>query len=255
MTQRTGLTTADAGTGGSAEQATKIYGLGETGVRALDDVGMAIPGAELTAIMGPSGSGKSTLLHCMAGLDSLTRGQVFLGDRDLARLSDRELTLVRRDRIGFVFQAFNLVSGAERARQHLGCRFTLGGRGPGPSCGSEEVVATVRTGRPPPPSPRQLSGGEQQRVAVARALVARLRRRVRRRTNRKLGLAGRAARCWACYAGRWISSARRVVMVTHDPVAAAYANSVAFLSDGRLVEAMRNPTAQRVVDLLAGLGN
>ena len=227
MTQPMVLTTADAGTVARAEKAAKVYGLGEAGVRALDDVSIAIPGAELTAIMGPSGSGKSTLLHCMAGLDSLTRGQVFLGDRDLAQLSDRELTLVRRDRIGFVFQAFNLVPTLS-ALDNIRLPFTLGGRDPDRAW-LEEVVATVGLDGRLAHRPAELSGGEQQRVAVARALVTRPEivfadeptgNLDSRSSGEVLGLLRRAVDQFA----------QTVVMVTHDPVAAAFADSVAFLS-------------------------
>jgi putative ABC transport system ATP-binding protein len=187
----------------------------------------------------------------MAGLDSLTRGQVFLGDRDLAQLSDRELTIVRRDRIGFVFQAFNLVP-MLNAVENIRLPFTLGGRAPD-RVWLDEVVATVGLDGRLAHRPAELSGGEQQRVAVARALVTRPEivfadeptgNLDSRSSGEVLGLLRRAVDQFS----------QTVVMVTHDPLAAAYADSVAFLSDGRLVESMRDPTAQRVVDRLAGLG-
>jgi putative ABC transport system ATP-binding protein len=152
-------------------EATKVYGSGHTAVIALDEVTVDLPTSRFTAIMGPSGSGKSTLLHCLAGLDRLTDGQVFVGDAELGALSDKELTRLRRTRIGFVFQAFNLVP-TLTARENIALPLTLGGHQPDPDW-FDEVIATVDLGDRLDHRPSELSGGQQQRAAVARALVSR----------------------------------------------------------------------------------
>ena len=163
---RTPTTTAARAVG-----ATKVYGSGDTAVIALDEVTLDLPTGRFSAIMGPSGSGKSTLVHCLAGLDSLTDGQVFVGDAELGALSDKELTLLRRSRIGFVFQAFNLVP-TLTARENITLPLTLAGRRPDPAW-FDEVIATVGLGDRLGHRPSELSGGQQQRVAAARALVSR----------------------------------------------------------------------------------
>ena len=163
---RTPTTTAARAVG-----ATKVYGSGDTAVIALDEVTLDLPTGRFSAIMGPSGSGKSTLVHCLAGLDSLTEGQVFVGDVEFGALSDKELTLLRRSRIGFVFQAFNLVP-TLTARENITLPLTLAGRRPDPAW-FDEVIATVGLGDRLGHRPSELSGGQQQRVAAARALVSR----------------------------------------------------------------------------------
>jgi putative ABC transport system ATP-binding protein len=198
-------------------------------------VTLAIAASEFTAIMGPSGSGKSTLLHCMAGLDSGTSGRVLLGDRDLGALTDQDLTVLRRERIGFVFQAFNLVPTLS-ALGNIRLPFTLGSRSPDPEW-LDEVVETLGLRRRLQHRPSQLSGGEQQRVAIARALVA--------RPDVVLQFLRRAVNEFA----------QTIVMVTHDPAAAAHADSVVFLSDGRVVDEMQDPSAQRVLDRMTALGS
>jgi putative ABC transport system ATP-binding protein len=154
-----------------AVDATKVYGSGDTAVTALDAVSVDLPAGRFTAVMGPSGSGKSTLMHCVAGLDTLTQGRVFIGDVDLGTLSDKELTLLRRDRIGFVFQAFNLVPTLS-AQENIGLPDRLAGRRPDPEW-LDEVVRTLALGDRLSHRPSELSGGQQQRVAVARALTGR----------------------------------------------------------------------------------
>jgi putative ABC transport system ATP-binding protein len=201
--------------------------------------------------MGPSGSGKSTLLHCMAGLDSVTDGHVYIGGRDLSELSDRELTILRRDRVGFVFQAFNLVP-TMSALENITLPFTLGRRAPDGEW-LDEVVTTVGIADRLAHRPSQLSGGQQQRVAIARALATRpdivfadepTGNLDTRSGTEVLGLLRRAVDRFA----------QTVVIVTHDPTAAAHADSVVFLVDGRVVDHMDAPSTQRVLDRLKDLG-
>jgi putative ABC transport system ATP-binding protein len=235
-----------------AEAATKVYGTGPAAVRALDEATLAIPAGRLTAVMGPSGSGKSTLLQCMAGLDTLTAGRVHIGADDLSELSDDQLTLLRRERIGFVFQAYNLVP-TLTARANILLPLTLGGRSPDPEW-FERVVSTVGLADRLTHRPGELSGGQQQRVAVARALV----------TRPELVFADEPTGNLDSHSGAEILGFLRqavdefgqtVVMVTHDPVAAAYADAVVFLADGRPVDAMPDPTAQRVLDRMKAFGD
>lgn len=231
--------------------ATKTYGAGDTAVRALDRVDVEFPAARFTAIMGPSGSGKSTLMHCVAGLDSLTSGQVFVGDVELSSLSDRELTLLRRERIGFVFQAFNLIPTLS-AEENIVLPMTLGGTRPDAEW-LDLVVRTVGLGDRLSHLPSELSGGQQQRVAVARALAGRpdvifadepTGNLDSRSGTEILTFLGAAAR----------EQHQTIVMVTHDPVAAAHADSVLFLADGRIVDRIDEPTAQRVLDRMKSFG-
>jgi putative ABC transport system ATP-binding protein len=235
-----------------AVEATQVYGEGDTAVVALDEVSVELPAGRFTAIMGPSGSGKSTLVHCLAGLDGLTGGRVFVGDVELGTLSDRELTLLRRTRIGFVFQAFNLVA-TLRARENIALPLALAGRKPDPGW-FDEVIATVGLGDRLGHRPSELSGGQQQRVAVARALVTRpaivfadepTGNLDSRSGAEVLGLLRRAVD----------EMGQTVVIVTHDPGAAAHADAVVFLADGRIVEHMDDPTADRVLDTIKTLGS
>jgi putative ABC transport system ATP-binding protein len=225
--------------------AVKVYGGGDTAVRALDGVTVSFPAARFTAIMGPSGSGKSTLMHCAAGLDTLTSGAAYIGDTDLGGLDDRRLTLLRRDRVGFVFQAYNLLptlTVAENIRLPLDL---AGGRGdPG---WIDALIDVVGLRDRLHHRPAELSGGQQQRVAVARAFAGQpdvvfadepTGNLDSRSGEEVLGLLGRAVR----------RTRRTVVMVTHDPVAAAHADEVVFLADGRLVDRMESPSADRVLD-------
>ena len=231
--------------------ATKIYGSGDTAVIALDDVTVEMPTGRFTAVMGPSGSGKSTLMHCMAGLDDLTRGQVFIGDQDLGQLTEDELTLLRRDQVGFVFQAYNLVP-TLTASENITLPLTLAGRSP-----DDEWLATVvkttgladRLGH----RPSELSGGQQQRVAVARALASRPQIIFADEPTGNLdSRSGTEILDFMRRAVREMS--QTIVMVTHDPVAASYADSALFLADGKIVDRMEEPTAERVLDRLKAFG-
>ncbi|MFK4226359.1 ABC transporter ATP-binding protein [Streptomyces sp. NPDC019890] len=227
--------------------AVKVYGRGDTEVRALDGVSVDFPVGRFTAIMGPSGSGKSTLMHCAAGLDTLTSGSALIGDTDLSALDDRGLTLLRRDRIGFVFQAFNLIPTLTVA-ENITLPIDLAGERADREW-LEALVDTVGLRDRLHHRPGELSGGQQQRVAVARAFAGRpdvvfadepTGNLDSRSGEEVLRLLGRTVR----------QTARTVVMVTHDPVAAAHADEVVFLADGRLVDRMEAPTADRVLDRL-----
>ncbi|MFE5813901.1 ABC transporter ATP-binding protein [Streptomyces sp. NPDC056479] len=225
--------------------AVKVYGSGDTSVRALDGVSVDFPVGRFTAIMGPSGSGKSTLMHCAAGLDTLTSGTAHIGDTELSSLDDRRLTLLRRERVGFVFQSFNLVPTLTVAENITLPLDLAGGRGDPEWIDALIDVVGLRDRLHHRPS--ELSGGQQQRVAVARAFAGRpdvvfadepTGNLDSRSGGEVLGLLGRAVR----------QTARTVVMVTHDPVAAAHADEVVFLADGRLVDRMESPTADKVLD-------
>ncbi|MFI6405710.1 ABC transporter ATP-binding protein [Streptomyces sp. NPDC050548] len=227
--------------------AVKVYGVGDTAVRALDGVSVDFPAGRFTAIMGPSGSGKSTLMHCAAGLDTLTSGAAYIGDTQLDALDDRRLTLLRRDRVGFVFQAFNLIPTLTVA-ENITLPLDLSGAG-GDHDRIDELIDVVGLRDRLHHRPSELSGGQQQRVAVARAFAGRpdvvfadepTGNLDSRSGGEVLGLLRRAVR----------QTDRTVVMVTHDPVAAAHADEVVFLADGRLVDRMESPTADRVLDRL-----
>jgi putative ABC transport system ATP-binding protein len=226
----------------------KTYGRGEAAVRALDGATVAIPVGEFTAIMGPSGSGKSTLVHALAGLDSIDAGRVLLGDTELGTLSERDRTLLRRERLGFVFQAFNLVPSLTAA-QNIALPLTLAGKKPDPAWFGELVQMlglTDRLGH----RPTQLSGGQQQRVAVGRALIARPELVFADEPTGNLdSRAGAALLAFLRDATRRLG--QTIVMVTHDPVAASYADRVVFLADGRVVDELTAPTADTVLGRLA----
>ena len=234
-----------------AVAATKVYGRGDTEVRALDEVDVAIPTGRFTAIMGPSGSGKSTLMHCMAGLDTLTSGRVLVGDVDLAALSDKELTRLRRDRLGFVFQAFNLLPMLS-ATENITLPMDLAGRKADRGW-VDRVIDTVGLRDRLTHRPSELSGGQQQRVAVARALAGRP--EVIFADEPTGNLDSRSGAEILGFMRRAVDEmGQTIVMVTHDPVAAAYADAVVFLADGRVVDSMIEPTADRVLDKLKGFG-
>ncbi|MFJ4091100.1 ABC transporter ATP-binding protein [Kitasatospora sp. NPDC089913] len=226
---------------------TKVYGRGDTRVTALDAVTVAFREAEFTAIMGPSGCGKSTLLHCAAGLDTPTAGSVRIGTTELGGLRDRELTRLRRDRLGFVFQAFNLLP-ALSALENITLPLALAGRRPDPEW-LDRVVAMVGLGERLGHRPAELSGGQQQRVAVARALASRPAIVFADEPTGNLD-----SRAGAEVLGFLRESVhelgRTVVMVTHDPVAAGYADRVLFLADGRPVDELAHPTPERVLDVM-----
>ena len=234
-----------------AVNAVKIYGEGDTAVRALDDVTVDIPAGRWTAIMGPSGSGKSTLMHCLAGLDSLTSGSVFLGDVDLAQLSDKNLTKLRRQRVGFVFQAFNLIP-TLTAAENIALPSALGGHKPNQEW-FNSVVNAVGLGDRLSHRPSELSGGQQQRVAVARALVSQP--EVVFADEPTGNLDSRSGAEVLSLLRRAVDGLQQtVVMVTHDPSAAAHADRVVFLGDGRIVDALEQPTAEAILDRMRTLG-
>ncbi|MFF8845571.1 ABC transporter ATP-binding protein [Streptomyces sp. NPDC015127] len=246
-THANGTRTTGSRTAARVVDAVKIYGRGDTEVRALDGVTVDFPAGRFTAIMGPSGSGKSTLMHCAAGLDTLTSGSAHIGGTDLSGLDDRRLTLLRRERVGFVFQAFNLVPTLTVA-ENITLPMDLAGKEPDRAW-VDALVDTVGLRDRLHHRPSELSGGQQQRVAVARAFAGRpdvvfadeptgnLDSRSGEEVLRLLG-------------GTVRRTDRTVVMVTHDPVAAAHADEVVFLADGRLVDRMADPTAERVLDRL-----
>jgi putative ABC transport system ATP-binding protein len=232
--------------------ATKIYGSGEAAVRALDDVTVDFAAGRFTAIMGPSGSGKSTLMHCVAGLDDLTSGQVFLGDVELGKLSDKELTLLRREKIGFVFQAFNLVA-TLTALENITLPMALAGEQPDRAF-LDKVIDTVRLRNRLTHRPSELSGGQQQRVAVARALASKP--QIIFADEPTGNLDSRAeAEVLDFLRGAVDDLGQTIVMVTHDPVAAGYADEALFLSDGKIVDSMEKPTAERVLDRMKAFGD
>jgi putative ABC transport system ATP-binding protein len=232
--------------------AVKLYGTGEAAVRALDGVSAAFERGRFTAIMGPSGSGKSTLLHCLAGLDTLTGGDVRLGDQSLTGLSDKQLTLLRRDRMGFVFQAFNLLP-TLTAAENIRLPLDLAGRAV-----DEEwfaaVVGAVGLADRLDHTPAQLSGGQQQRVAAARALVTRP--EIVFADEPTGALDSRSGAALLEFLRRAVDEfGQTIVMVTHDPVAAAHADRVVFLADGRIVDELAGPTVEAVLDRMKRLGS
>jgi putative ABC transport system ATP-binding protein len=224
---------------------TKVYGHGETRVVALDEVSVAFGRGVYTAIMGPSGSGKSTLMHCMAGLDSVTSGTARIGEVELTGLTDKNLTRLRRDKIGFVFQAYNLLPTLSAA-ENITLPMDIAGRKPDRAW-LDKVVETLGLSDRLRHRPSQLSGGQQQRVAVARALATRPELIFADEPTGNLD-----SRSGAEVLGFLRDSVRElgqtVVMVTHDSVAASYAERVVFLADGRIVDEMYDPTAERIFD-------
>jgi putative ABC transport system ATP-binding protein len=234
-----------------AVDAFKIYGTGEAEVRALNGITVEFDAARLTAIMGPSGSGKSTLLHCMAGLDQLTSGQIFLGDTQISECNEKELTLIRRDKLGFVFQSYNLIP-TLNALENMMLPMALAGTQPDPEW-LETVVTTVRLKDRLTHRPSELSGGQQQRVAVARALLSRP--EIVFADEPTGNLDSRSGAEILTFMRKAVDELEQtIVMVTHDPNAASYANRVVFLADGAIVDELADPTAQTVLDKMKSLG-
>ena len=238
-------------TAARAVDASKVYGQGEAEVRALDHISVDFARGQYTAIMGPSGSGKSTLLHCLAGLDRLTSGQVVLGDLDITHLHEKELTRVRRDRLGFIFQTFNLIP-TLTALENITLPMALAGKDPDPAW-LDNVIDIVGLRSRLKHRPSELSGGQQQRVAVARALASRP----------DIVFADEPTGNVDSKAGAEILNfmsqvvrdfGQTIVMVTHDPIAAGYAGRVVFLADGTIVDELNDPTADSVLDLMRKLG-
>ena len=232
-----------------AQNVTKAYGTGDAQVVALDNVSAGIPRGRYTAIMGPSGSGKSTLMHCMAGLDSVSSGSVFIGDVELGRLDDKRLTRLRRDKVGFVFQSFNLVP-TLTALENITLPIDIAGRKPDHAW-LDTVIDTVGLRPRLKHRPSELSGGQQQRVACARALASRPEIIFADEPTGNLD-----SRSGAEVLSFLRSSVREmgqtIVMVTHDPAAAAYSDEVLFLADGRIVDTMSDPTADKVLERMKG---
>jgi len=234
----------------SVRQVTKTYGEGDTAVRALDRASLEIPTGQFTAVMGPSGSGKSTLMHVLAGLDDVDSGQVLLGETDLTRLSEKERTLLRRTRIGFVFQSFNLIP-ALTAAENIRLPLTLAGRRPDRAW-EDRVVDMLGIADRLTHRPSELSGGQQQRVAVARALVTRPDVIFADEPTGNLDTQhGQALLEFLRHTSADLG--QTIVMVTHDPTAASYADRVVFLVDGRVVDELTEPTASAVLTTMAGL--
>ena len=232
-------------------EVTRVYGHGPAAVTALDAVSLDIPAGSFIAVMGPSGSGKSTLMHCMAGLDAVTSGQIWIGGTELSPLSERQLTRLRRDRVGFVFQAYNLLP-VLTAAENITLPLDIAGRAADPQW-LETVTGTVGLDDRLRHRPAELSGGQQQRVAIARALASRPEivfadeptgNLDSRAGGEVLGLLRRSV----------TEFGQTVVMVTHDPVAASYADRVVFLTDGRIAGGLDRPTPGSVLDAMKSLG-
>ena len=247
----TTTTAAPATLAARAISATKTYGAGDTEVRALDDVSVDFDRGRFTAVMGPSGSGKSTLMHCLAGLDTLTSGQIIVGDTDLSTLSERELTLLRRQQVGFIFQAFNLVP-TLTAEENIVLPNRLA-KTETDQAWFDEVVTAVGLADRLTHKPDELSGGQQQRVAVARALASRPDIIFADEPTGNLDsvtgteileFMGRAVREFN----------QTIVMVTHDAVGASYADNVLFLADGKIVDQLEDPTPDSVLDKIRAIG-
>ena len=236
----------------STTSATKVYGSGDDAVYALRDVSVDFYEGQFTAIMGPSGSGKSTLMHCIAGLDELTSGSAIIDGTDLSTLKDKSLTELRREKIGFVFQSFNLVP-TLTANENIRLPLMLGNN-KGDEAWIQKVIDTVHLQDRLTHRPSELSGGQQQRVAVARALAS----------QPRIIFADEPTGNLDSITGAEILTFMRkavddlgqtIVMVTHDPVAAAYADRIIFLADGHIVNEMTEPTADRVLDLMKSIGH
>jgi putative ABC transport system ATP-binding protein len=227
---------------------TKVYGTGNAEVRALDGVTLDIAAGEFTAVMGPSGSGKSTLMHCCAALDTPTSGQVLLGDTEIGGLDDKGLTRLRRERIGFVFQSFNLIP-TLTARENILLPLSIAGRKPDPEW-YDTVIDTVSLRDRLDHRPNQLSGGQQQRVAVARALASRP--AIVFADEPTGNLDSRSGAEVLSLLRRSVTEfGQTIVMVTHDPVAAGYTDRVVFLADGRLAGELQDPTREAVLEQMA----
>ncbi len=241
-------TTAAAG----AVDATKVYGIGDAEVRALDGVTVSFETGKFTAIMGPSGSGKSTLLHCLAGLDALTSGATFVGDTYLASLDDKALTELRRTRVGFVFQAYNLIP-TLTAEENILLPMMLGGD-EGDAEWIDTVITTVGLKDRLHHRPSELSGGQQQRVAVARALASRPQIIFADEPTGNLDSTTGAE--ILDFMRRAVKEfGQTIVMVTHDPVAASYADRVIFVADGQIDGELLDPTAEQILERMIQIGN
>ncbi len=235
-----------------AVDATKVYGEGDTEVRALAGVTVDFVAGQFAAIMGPSGSGKSTLMHCLAGLDELTSGTVWIEGTNLTELKEKDLTKLRRDRVGFVFQAFNLIP-TLTAEENITLPLSLAGNEPDQAW-FDEVVSTVGLADRLHHRPSELSGGQQQRVAVARALATKP--AILFADEPTGNLDSRSSAEILGFMRRAVSEyGQTIVMVTHDPVAASYADRVLVLADGKVVHELLDPTTESVVDFMKTFGD
>ncbi|MBO2451542.1 ABC transporter ATP-binding protein [Actinomadura barringtoniae] len=234
-----------------ATEVTKVYGSGDAAVHALRGVSVGFARGAFTAIMGPSGSGKSTLMHCLAGLDTVSAGRVQLGDAEITQLGDKQLTLLRRDRVGFIFQAFNLLP-TLNAEQNILLPLELAGRKPDRQW-FDQVVDVVGLRDRLSHRPNELSGGQQQRVACARALVCRPQVIFADEPTGNLDSRS-SAEVLSFLRSSVREMGQTIVMVTHDPVAASYADRVVFLRDGQIVTETYQPTPGTVLDVLKSLG-
>ncbi len=235
-----------------AVDAFKIYGSDDSEVRALDGVTVSFDLGKFTAIMGPSGSGKSTLMHCLAGLDSLTAGAVTIGDVDLAKLDDKTLTKLRREKVGFIFQAYNLIP-TLTALENITLPMDLGGQEVD-KVWLDTVIDAMGLRNRLHHRPSELSGGQQQRVAVARALASKP--QIIFADEPTGNLDSRTGAEILAFMKHAVSDlGQTIVMVTHDPVAASYADRVVFLGDGKVVDELANPTAAEVLDRMKRLGS
>jgi putative ABC transport system ATP-binding protein len=233
------------------ERGAKIYGSGDTTVRALDDLDVVFARGRFTAIMGPSGSGKSTLLHCIAGLDTLTTGRVFIGDVELNALDDKDLTLLRREKVGFVFQAFNLIP-TLTAKENILLPLLIAGEDHD-SAWFDQVVGILGLGDRLAHRPSELSGGQQQRVAAARALVARP--EIIFADEPSGNLDSKASAELLAFLARAVREfGQTIVMVTHDPGAASYSDHVVFLADGKTAGELAAPTTESIIDRMKQYG-
>jgi putative ABC transport system ATP-binding protein len=231
---------------------TKSYGTGEGVVRALGGVSVEFARGRFTAVMGPSGSGKSTLMHCLAGLDVPTSGRAFVGDQEIGRLDDAALTELRRDRVGFVFQSFNLIPTLSAA-ENITLPLDLAGVKVDQAW-YDQLVAALGVADRLSHRPREMSGGQQQRIACARALIRRPELIFADEPTGNLDSSS-SAELLACLRDAVTEHGQAIVMVTHDPRAAAYADRVVFLADGRLVGELASPTADRVLAQMMALGS
>ena len=244
--------TADRRPVARAVSISKHYGKGDTAVKALDDVSIEFYHGEFTAIMGPSGSGKSTLMHCMAGLDSITSGKVYVGDTDLSTLNDKAVTTLRRDRLGFVFQSFNLVP-TLTARENIVLPFSIGGRDVDPNWFAE-ITGRLGLVNRLDHRPSELSGGQQQRVACARALVGQPELLFGDEPTGNLD-SNSSANVLEILRTAVDDFNQTVVIVTHDPKAASYADRVVFLADGKIVTELRDPSTDSILDTMRRIEN
>jgi len=247
MTQKKDLQNVAA----RAESASKIYGSGENEVKALDNVSVSFERGKFSAIMGPSGSGKSTLMHCIAGLDALTEGNVFIGDTDLSQLNDKEITKLRREKIGFIFQSFNLIP-TLNAYENITLPLTLGKKS-GDDAWIKQVIDTISLKDRLDHRPSELSGGQQQRVAVARALATQP--EIIFADEPTGNLDSKSGSDILKFMRRAVTDLKQtIVMVTHDAVSASYADRIVFLADGHVAGEMFEPTPEKVLDYLKHLG-